>query len=223
MVYNYARVFLKKDTIYTMQGYILKVIPTKTQDLIVKILTSQSLRSFYRFYGARHSTIGLGYKIDFEEQANAHFLPQVRHILHLSFGWEREWERVYVWQRFLGLLERHLDEVYEVGEFYFGLLDMSAKKITKQNPFRVLLESYASLLEYEGRLGRQEENRCFICDGILESHIALGRAFLFAHPHCVQGFVFEKSQILEFFTHTSTLHLEDTQVQKLWQILCLGL
>ena len=206
-----------------MQGYILKIIPTKTQDLIVKILTPQSLRSFYRFYGARHSTIGLGYKIDFEEHPNAHFLPQVRHILHLSFGWECEWERVYVWQRFLGLLELHLDEVYEVGEFYFNLLEQNAKKIAKQNPLRVFLESYARLLEYEGRLGRQEENRCFVCDRLLESHITLGRAFLFAHPQCVHGFVFNKSQVLEFFAHASTLHLEDIEVQKLWQILCLGL
>lgn len=206
-----------------MQGYILKVIPTKTQDLILKILTPQSFRSFYRFYGARHSTIGLGYKIDFEERANAHFLPQVHHILHLSFGWEREWERVYAWQRFLGLLERHLDEVYEVGEFYFELLDHSAQKIAKQNPLRVFLESYACLLAYEGRLGRWEANRCFICDSALDSSITLGRSFLFAHPHCVQGAVFDKSQILEYFDQTSTLHLEDTQVQNLWQILCLGL
>ena len=34
-----------------MQGYILKIIPTKTQDLILKILTPQSFRSFFVFRG----------------------------------------------------------------------------------------------------------------------------------------------------------------------------
>lgn len=205
-----------------MQGYIVKIIPTKSEDLILKILTPKSLRSFYRFYGARHSTIALGRKIDFDEVFSPHFLPQARNILHLFYQWEKEYERVYAWQNFVRLLERHLSEVEEVEEFYFNLLEKSALHLERQNPLRALLESYVGLLAYEGRLLRQEQDRCFLCDGVLDSHIVLAQSFLFAHPHCVSGAPMQKQAILEFLHTQKSLNLDDSDVEKLWKVLCLG-
>ena len=49
-----------------MQGYIIDIKPVKDDDLIVSILTENELLTTYRFYGARHSNINIGYKIDFE-------------------------------------------------------------------------------------------------------------------------------------------------------------
>lgn len=203
-----------------MQGYILKITPAKNEDVVLKILTPSHLSSFYRFYGARHSTIALGYKIDFEQKIEGVYLPQARNILHLAHSWEREYERVFIWQKFIQLLERHLYEVSEIEAFYYELLQKSAKKLGRQNPLRALLESYAQLLFFEGRL--REEDKCFVCEGALDSEITLGRAFLFAHTKCVQGTRFEKQKILRFLRQASTIELEDSEVEKLWQILCLG-
>ena len=205
-----------------MQGYILKIIPTKNEDLILRILTPKSLRSFYRFYGARHSTIALGRKIDFDEVFVPHFLPQARNILHLFYAWEREYERVYAWQKFVSLLERHLSEVEEIEEFYFNLLQKSALHLERQNVLRVLIESYVELLAYDGRLLRQEQDRCFLCDGALDSHIVLAQSFLFAHPYCANGTAMQKDIVLEFLHTQKSLHLEESEVEKLWKVLCLG-
>ena len=49
-----------------MQGYIIDIKPVKDDDLIVTILAENELLTAYRFYGARHQTINIGYKIDFE-------------------------------------------------------------------------------------------------------------------------------------------------------------
>lgn len=204
-----------------MQGYILKITPTKNEDLILKILTPQSLDTFYRFYGARHSTIGLGYKIDFEYKINPHFLPQPRNILHLSHIWEKKYERMYIWQRFIQLLEKHLNEIYEIEEFYYKLLESSALKLVLQNPKRVLLESYALLLAHEGRL--RLDSKCFVCEEELDSQISLGRAFLLAHPKCVHSKTYAKTTILEFLQNANTFEFEDSQIDCLWDILCLGL
>lgn len=205
-----------------MQGYIVKIIPTKNEDLILRILTPKSLRSFYRFYGARHSTIALGRKIDFDEVFSPHFLPQARNILHLFFKWEKEYERVYAWQKFVSLLERHLSEVEEIEEFYFNMLEKSALRLERQNPLRTLIESYVGLLAYEGRLLRQEQDRCFLCDERLDSQIVLAQSFLFSHPHCANGTLMQKEIVLEFLHTQKSLHLDDSEVEKLWKVLCMG-
>ncbi len=49
-----------------MQGYIIHITRVKDEDLIVTILTQNVIKTTYRFYGARHSSVHLGYKIDFE-------------------------------------------------------------------------------------------------------------------------------------------------------------
>ena len=49
-----------------MQGYIINLNRVKDEDLIVTILSKGRLETLYRFYGARHGTINIGFKIDYE-------------------------------------------------------------------------------------------------------------------------------------------------------------
>jgi hypothetical protein len=49
-----------------MQGFIVNINRVKEEDLIVSILTKDKLHTLYRFYGARHGSINIGFKIDFE-------------------------------------------------------------------------------------------------------------------------------------------------------------
>ena len=83
-----------------MQGYILRVQKVRDEDLLVFVLTPNLLVKSYRFFGARHSNIMTGYKIDFELEQEAKFLPKLRSILHLGFKWLLERDKLIIWQQF---------------------------------------------------------------------------------------------------------------------------
>ena len=63
-----------------MQGFILKVTKVRDEDCIVSILTNSEMLETYRFYGARHSNITQGFKIDFEVLLNPNFCSQFLNI-----------------------------------------------------------------------------------------------------------------------------------------------
>lgn len=206
-----------------MQGYILHMQKTHSEDMIVKILTPAYIKTLYRFYGARHSIINIGRKIDFEEELSMTFLPKLKHIMHLGFKWESDSVRYYIWQHFVKLFYKHLIDVYEIDEFYFRLLEEGAQKLHLQNPKRVVLEMYAKLLQFEGRAHSSDDTLCFICEKALGNNISLAQGFLFAHHSCVSGNEFIKDEIEEFLHSQSSILLDDTKVEKLWEILGLGL
>lgn len=205
-----------------MQGYILNITPQKNEDIILSVLTPAKIKKLYRFYGARHSIIQLGKKIDFEREMSGNFLPRLRNVTGLNFFWERERERVSIWQHTLQLLHRHFHDVVDVDGFYYQNLEYAAAKMELQNPMRVVVEMYAMLLDFEGRMPKM--GHCFLCEKELLGHIALARAFLPAHPSCLQSAQsFEKEAIEQFLAQKSTLSLEDREVQGLWNVLTLGM
>lgn len=206
-----------------MQGYILSMQKTRNEDMIVKILTPMYIKTLYRFYGTRHSIINIGRKIDFEEEPSMTFLPKLKHILHLGFKWESDSARYYVWQHFIKLFYKHLIDVYEIDEFYFRLLEEGAQKLHLQNPKRVVLEMYAKILHFEGRAHDEENGLCFVCEEALGDMVSLARGFLFAHNFCIGGHRFAMNDIMQFLHTQSSILLDDTQVNELWEILGLGL
>lgn len=149
-----------------MQGYILSIHKQKSEDLIVQILTPSEIKTLYRFYGARHSIIHLGRKIDFTQEHSGLFMPKLRNIMHLGFSWERDAARVYVWQRFIMLLHKHLRDISLLEPRYFAILDSGAHRLSSQNPKRVALEMYAQILQLEGR--RAITRQCLICGQSLD-------------------------------------------------------
>ncbi len=205
-----------------MQGYILHTHRVKDEDLIVSILTPYKLKTLYRFYGARHASVHIGYKIDFEAIHSAKSsLPMLREVLPLAFSWIFEKDRFFYWQQFLKLLYKHLKDVNELDSFYFDLLEDTAHTIAKQNPKRTLIESYLQLLSYEGRL--HPELICFICDQPIQGELTLKRSFLCAHPHCLFGSTLSLQKIRYLFETGSTIELDDNEVELLWQTLQEGL
>ncbi|MBQ9876768.1 MAG: recombination protein RecO [Campylobacter sp.] len=203
-----------------MQGYILKITKVKEEDCIVDILTRESLVKAYRFYGARHSNITQGYKIDFELISNMNFLPQLRGALHLGFEWLTQREKLLFWQQFIRLFHAHLKDAEFIDEFYFNLLENAAVKFGKQNPKRIIIESYLQILEFEGRL--HSEPICFICDDEITDFIALGRAFLPAHEYCVNQNGFNLNQLKELFSTKKTTNLDDEMINSLYNIVLQG-
>ncbi|MRJ02468.1 MAG: recombination protein RecO [Epsilonproteobacteria bacterium] len=205
-----------------MQGYILKTVPVRDEDLVVHLLTSRRLYRLYRFYGARHSTINLGYKIDFTIEYQGGYLPKLRNVIHLGTPWLRELPKVAVWQSWITLLWNHLQGVGTIDPFYLSLLDDQSRWLVRQDPKRAIVEGYTRLLDFEGRL--QREALCFRCGGIIGGEkIALGPSFLPAHGECIGGEGVSMGGVGHLFTYYDSQYLQDREIDLLYRTLLKGL
>jgi len=205
-----------------MKGFILSTVLVREEDLIVKILTKSEVLTLYRFYGARHSYINVGYLIDFtiEESAKT-TIKRLRNVVQLPFDFLFDVNKMIFYKQFVNLLNNHLFDVTKIDDFYFELLEEITKQISKRDAKRFLIESYVKLLEKEGRL--HKDNICFLCERKIENNIALARAFLPAHEKCVLGKGFSKEKIELLFNEKKSLLFSDSEIEKLWRIMNLGL
>ena len=205
-----------------MKGFILSVKKAKNEDSIAVVLTNQDIRTYYRFFGARHSILQLGNLIDFEvEGESSSFLPRLRSLSHLGFSWLYDKNKLLLWHNFIKKFEPHLRDAETLDSFYYDLLLDAAKKWDKQNPKRIICECYITLLAYEGRLYPDE--KCFICEQRIEEDIALMQSFKPAHPSCIYGPSLPTKKILDFFISKKTVFLEDFEVDYLFDVVMKGI
>lgn len=189
--------------------------------MIAVVLAKNSIKSYYRFFGARHSILQIGYLIDFElEDEHSSFMPRLRNLSHMAFPWIFDKNKLLLWHKFIMLFGTHLRGIDDIDSFYFDIILESAKKWDKQNPKRIICESYLEMLEHEGRL--HYPNKCYICELELGDNISLMHSFLPAHSECIYGSSIQKSKILEFFKTKSTLYLEDHEIEYLYDIIMKG-
>lgn len=206
-----------------MQGYIINLNKVKDEDLIVTVISRDSLDTLYRFYGARHGVINLGFKIDYEKESSAKSnISRLKDVIHIGFKWINDYTLLRFWQDFMALFHPHLRDAEELDEFYFELIESASKEWSRQNPKRVAIESYVKLLEHEGRLHKDME--CFLCSlKIEENDISLIRAYLPTHKECSHTLSINKDALNELFVSKSSLFLSDKEVDRLWYILLEGL
>jgi len=205
-----------------MQGYIINLHRVKDEDLIVTILSNGTIHTLYRFYGARHGTINIGFKIDYEIESSAKStIGRLKDVIHIGYKWINNYELLGLWQNFIGLFYQHLKDAEDLGEFYFKLLESASEEWNKQNPKRVAIESYVKLLEHEGRL--HKELYCFLCSKEIFGDISLIRAYLPTHFNCSHTLSINKKALLELIQNKSSLFLSDKEVERLWSILMEGL
>lgn len=205
-----------------MQGFIIDVKSVRDDDLIVSILTENYLYTTYRFYGARHSNINIGYKIDFEMETNLKStIPRLKEVIQLGFPWIFNRDKLYSWQRFVKLFSSHLKDVEELDEFYFILLNELIQKIEKQNVKRAIIETYIKILQYEGRL--HTEFVCLLCDTKIEDDISLVRSFHPVHATCTYSKKFEFKKVEELFENCSLILFTDEEIEYLWKIILQGI
>jgi len=205
-----------------MQGYIININKVKDEDLIITILSSDNVYKAYRFYGARHSNINIGYKIDFELEINMKStIPRLKDVLQIGFSWILNNDKMYHWQRYLKLFNSHLKDVEDIDDFYIKLLDNLVIKMNKQNHRRAIIESYVLLCEYEGRLNTQFD--CLLCDLPINENISLVRGFISTHTECSYSKAFDIDKIKELFENKTLVSFEDNEVDYLWNILLQGL
>ncbi len=205
-----------------MQGYIIKQNKARDEDLVVSIVTSQGLENLYRFYGARHGTINLGFKIDFESRSSLKSsISQLRDVVHLGFPWILDFDKLRLWQQFITLFYPHLHQNEAIESFYFELLDAAASRWGKQNAKRVAVETYVALLKYEGRL--HEEMECFLCNQSIENDISLLRAYLPSHKRCSHRLTVSSEALQDLYKTQSSLFLSDEEINILWSVMLEGL
>jgi hypothetical protein len=213
------------DILYSgvvMRGFVLKLNRAKNEDMIATVLSDHHIRSYYRFYGARHSILQLGYLIDFESDGDdARFMPRIRSLRHFGFPWLYDRNRLMIWHDWIKLFEPHLRDTEELEPFYYELLLNAAKHWDKQNPKRIILESYHALLSHEGRLHPIEQ--CFICEASIADEISLMATFRPAHPDCIYAPALSRDHVETFLTTGKTLHLSDTEVDVIYEVVKKGL
>ncbi len=205
-----------------MQGYIIKQNKARDEDLVVSIVTSHGLENLYRFYGARHGTINLGFKIDFESRSSLKSsISQLRDVVHLGFPWILDFDKLRLWQQFITLFHPHLHQNEAIESFYFELLDAAASRWGKQNSKRVAVESYIALLKYEGRL--HEEMECFLCNEPIKEDISLLRAYLPTHKACSHRLNVNSQSLQDLYITQSSLFLNDAEIDILYDVMLEGL
>ena len=206
-----------------MEGFIVQTNRVKEEDLIVSIVTLKGLEVVYRFYGARHGSINIGFLIDFELELNQKStIARLKDVVHIGYSWIHNYHHLHLWQDFVKLFYPHLRDAYNIESFYFELLFEASQKWGRQNPKRVAIESYVKLLEYEGRLHSQME--CFVCNQPIEQEgVSLIRAFLPTHQSCTHTLAINKKSLLELYKTKSSLFLNDQEIQRAWYVLCEGL
>ena len=205
-----------------MQGYIINVNRAKEEDLIVTIISKENLQILYRFYGARHGVINLGFKIDYEvENSVKSSIGRLRDVIHLGFKWLHDKNRLRLWQDFISLFYEHLKQTEELDSFYFDLIEEAALKWEKQNPRRIAVELYSKLLKFEGRLHTEEI--CFLCSQYIEGDVSIIRGYLPTHKSCSHTMQISKKGLKELCLNHSSLFLTDKEVERLWYVLLEGL
>ncbi len=205
-----------------MRGFILNTVKVRDEDLIVKILTEKEVLTLYRFYGARHSYINVGYLIDFiVEESPKTTIKRLRNVVQIPFDFMFDLEKMLDYKIFVSLLNNHLFDVTKIDLFYYNLLFEITKKMNTRDSKRLLIESYVKLLEKEGRL--HKENICFLCEKEINEKIALVRAFLPAHERCIMSDGFEKEKLNLLFNEKKSLLFSDEEINRLWKIMNLGM
>lgn len=204
-----------------MVGYIIGINKCKNEDVIVRIITKTKVLSLYRFYGARHSTIGLGYRIDFALQKENVFMDRLRDILHLGNEWMKDYDKFFIWQEFIKLLNKHLFNIQDVDETYFNALSVIERKLIKQDPKRAVIEAYVEILIAEGRL--HSNFRCFLCGKKIEDLVCVNRSFLCSCTQCSHKNSIPKTALLDLFNHQKATLLSNEFCEVLYATIKEGL
>jgi hypothetical protein len=204
-----------------MQGYILNLNRVRDEDLIVTIVSQTNLHTVYRFYGARHGSVTVGFKIDFELEHSQRSI-RLKDVMHIGFSWLYDRTKLRLWQNFITLFYKHFAQTDELESFYFHLIEEAAQQWDKQNPKRVAIEAYAKLLSFEGRL--HEESICFFCNTpIIAEDLCVLRAYLPSHQECAHKRTVSKEGFQQLLQQQTSFFLNDEEVEVLWNTLLEGL
>lgn len=201
-----------------MLGYILDIKRSREEDLIVTVLTKDSLKVLYRFYGARHSIILMGHKIDFEEELSDTYLPRMRHIMHINFPWIYNKDTLFAWQKFIKHYFIALKGVSNIPSFYFDTLESISKNINHQCYKRAMVEHFISIKKFEGLM--PEHLSCASCHEDINDIFIINRQCVPYHNECSPGFVtFDANEVRDLFEKQNSFSTSDDSIDRLYNFI----
>jgi len=201
-----------------LQGYVLDIKGSREEDLIVNVLTSDSLRVLYRFYGARHSSINIGYKIDFEQEDSDSYLPRMRNISHINFLWIEQRDTFFAWQKFSKYMFFHLRQTTNLPHFYFDMLENINSSLENQNYKRAIIESFISMQKFEGSIG--DKMVCATCGEEISSLFVIDKQLIPYHSACSIGFMeFDSKEMSSLFERENSFSVSDENIDRLYNFL----
>lgn len=134
----------------------------------------------------------------------------MRSVSLVEFSWLYDEQKRLLWDEFLKLFYLHLEDKEDINPFYFNLLLLAIRKWDKQNPKRVICESYINLLKYEKRL--QPKRVCFICETAIRDKVSLMRGFKVTHPECIKSHPIATKKVINFLDTNNSIFLEDNEI-----------
>lgn len=205
-----------------MRGFILHTTKVRDEDLIVRVLTKDEVLTLYRFYGARHSYINIGYLIDFYvEESYKSTIKRLRNVVQIPFEFLFDLQKTLYFKEYIRLLNIHFMDVSKIDDFYYNSLITLCKTLHQRDAKRAIIEHYVELLQKEGRL--HKDLVCFLCEKKVNKEIALARSFLPAHSNCIMDKGFEEEKIKLLFNEKKSLLFSNEEINRLWKILELGI
>jgi hypothetical protein len=204
-----------------MQGFIVNIKDGKGEDRIVTFVTKDGIYTYYRFFGARHSILKVGHLVTFRvEGEGKNYMPHIRELRLIELDWILDNSKIKIWSSFVSLFFNHLKEREEVSDFYYNLLLNASKKWSKQNPKRVVCDSYMELLNFENRI--KNFDNCYICNKKLENRVSLMRGFIKTDTSCIPSPQIDNIKMNKFFEIKRSLYFEDDEVEVLSDIVMSG-
>jgi len=204
-----------------MQGFIVNIRDAKGEDKIATLIASNKIKKYYRFYGARDSILKVGHLISFKiEGEDSNYLPRLRKLRLIEFPWLLNNKKILVWQYFMQLFFHHLKDREDIPIFYYNIILNSSKKWEKQNPKRVIVDSYMELLTEEKRV--KDLHECYICQKPLNKLVSLMRGYRPAHIECINSPQIDKLKLEKYFKTKKSLYLNDNEIDILYQTIIGG-
>ncbi|SFV61504.1 hypothetical protein MNB_SV-9-1464 [hydrothermal vent metagenome] len=204
-----------------MRGVILNIRDAKGEDKIATLITSDNIKTYYRFYGARHAILKVGNIVDFRvEGEGGSYMPRLRELRLIEFPWILNSDKISIWQEFMQLFFNHLKDREDISSFYYDLILNSSEKWEKQNPKRVIVDTYIQILDEENRV--KDLNECYICQQPLNQYISLMRGLRAVHQQCINFPEIDKMKVENYFKTKKSLYLNDNEIDILYKTIMLG-
>jgi len=204
-----------------MRGFILNIRDAKGEDKIATLITSDRIKKYYRFFGARHAILKVGNLVEFRvEGEDGSYMPRLRELRLIEFPWILNNDKISIWQDLMQLFFTHLKDREDIATFYYDLILKSSEKWEKQNTKRVIVDSYIELLIEEKRV--RDLNECYICQKPLNKLVSLMRGYRPAHIECINSPQIDKLKLENYFKIKKSLYLNDDEIDILYQTIMRG-
>jgi hypothetical protein len=68
-----------------------------------------------------------------------------------------------------------------------------------------------------------QNQKCFICEELIENQVSLMQAFRIAHPHCIYTPALPAKKVFDMFVSKKTVFMDNSEIDYMYDIIMRGL